>query len=70
MGNGNDIYEEMDNIKRRIAELEEKLGGGFYSEGDKLRKSTITAEEKRELEQLHERLKQLKEEEDKAQGIK
>lgn len=69
MDKDNGIYEEMDRIKRRIAELEKKLGGGGYSEGDKLRKPTITAEEKRELEQLHERLKQLKKEEDKSQGL-
>ncbi len=66
MNKGNDIYAEIDRIRHRIAELEKKLGGGFYSEGDKLHKPTIIAEEKQELEQLHKRLEQLKEEEDKS----
>ena len=46
MDKDNGIYEEMDRIKRIIADLEKKLGGGWYSEGDKSRKPTITAEEK------------------------
>ena len=49
MNKGNEIYEEMDRVKQRIRELEKKLSIGMYGEGDKLRKSTITAEEKEEL---------------------
>ena len=69
MDKDNDICEEIDRIIRRRAELEKKLGGGVYSEGDKLRKPTITEGEKRELEQLRERLEQLKKEEDKSLGL-
>ena len=69
MSKGNEINEEIDRVKQRIAELERKLGGGMYNEGDKLRKPTITAKEKQELERLYERLKQLKKDEDKSQGI-
>ena len=50
MGKGNNMYEEMDRIKQRIRELVGKSGVGSYGEGDTFRESTLTAEEKQELD--------------------
>jgi len=59
MGEGNDIYKEMDRIKKRVSELIEKTGTGFYGEKDVKRESNLTQKERQELNQLYERLKEL-----------
>ena len=64
MGKGNNMYEEMDRITQRIRELVGKSGVGWYGEGDTLRESTLTVEEKQELEQLRTRKKELDKEDE------
>lgn len=66
---GSRLYEEMDKINRRIIELVDKSGVGFYSKGEIIRESTLTREETQELKQLRTRLKQLKNVDDKLLGI-
>jgi hypothetical protein len=63
----NDIYEEMDKINKRIRELVKKSGVGWYREGDKIRKTALTPEEKQELGTLRQRLEELKKEDDESQ---
>ncbi len=71
MGKGNNMYEEMDRIKQRIRQIKEKYPSvGWFGEGDKIQLINIPTEERKELEQLCSRLQELKEQDDKAQGIK
>ncbi|MBI3931347.1 MAG: hypothetical protein HY325_04925 [Chloroflexi bacterium] len=69
MGKGNNMYEEMDRINRRIRELGEKDSIGWYDQGDVIRESTLTEEEKQERDRLCSRLEELKNEDDKSQGL-
>ena len=71
MGKGNNMYEEMDRIKQRIRQIKEKYPSvGWFGEGDQIQLKNIPTEERKELEQLHSRLQELNEQDDKAQGIK
>jgi len=66
MVDGNDIYEEIDRVKQRISELEEKGGVRVHDEGEIWRGSSLTAEEQQELINLYARWDELKREDEKA----
>jgi hypothetical protein len=55
----NDIYGEIDKIKREISEFESKDSTGFYGEGETIRNSSQTEADKAKLDKLHARLKEL-----------
>lgn len=66
------MYEEMDRIKQRIRQIKEKYPGAVWiGEGEKISKSKHPPQEvSKELERLEAKLQELKEQDDKAQGIK
>ena len=71
MGKGNNMYEEMDRIKQRIRQINDKYPSTVWiRERDKIQTKNMPAEERKELEKLQSRLQELKEQDDKAQGIK
>ena len=71
MGKDNNMYEEMDRIKQRIRQINNKYPGTVQiRERDKIQTKNMPAEERKELEKLQSRLQELKEQDDKAQGIK
>lgn len=70
MGKGNNMYEEMDRIKQRIRQINDKYPSTVWiRERDKIQTKNMPAEERKELEKLQSRLQELKEQDDKAQGI-
>ena len=70
MGKGNNMYEEMDRIKQRIRQINDKYPSTVWTrERDKIQTKNMPAEERKELEKLQSRLQELKEQDDKAQGI-
>ncbi len=66
---GENMYEEMDKIRRRIGELVQKSGIGWYGKGDTIRESTLTEEEKLEKRKLRALLKLLNKIDDDTLGI-